>query len=346
MSADMKQISLDQSAAKLTRDWQLLVGAGVPIPKVIQGMSGALSQLVIDAAQSGSKIPADLQPILETLIKMGGLTDAAARAMLGLDATSGPSLADIKAAADRYGLTLDQLGPKITQLQITDTAKQIVADFDLLMLAGADVNTVMVGMQASVQDMVTKALKLGLELPESMKPLIQSMIDAGLLTDESGTKLGDLSKLTFAADLTKMFDQLILKLDELISKITDGLGGALANVPAGFDNLTGLPIVPSTPVVPGNTWDPSGGNEGMSGGGMVPQYLRTGGRLLSFRPRGTDTVPAMLTPGEVVLNQAQQKNVAAGLTGTDGGYMPVTLVMEGEPILKAMVKVAKRKGWA
>lgn len=43
-----------------------------------------------------------------------------------------------------------------------------------------------------------------------------------------------------------------------------------------------------------------------SQGGVVPQYLAVGGYA-----RGTDTVPAMLTPGEIVLNAAQQKNVAS-----------------------------------
>jgi hypothetical protein len=29
------------------------------------------------------------------------------------------------------------------------------------------------------------------------------------------------------------------------------------------------------------------------------------------QPMGTDTVPAMLTPGEIILNRAQQRNLAA-----------------------------------
>jgi len=46
-------------------------------------------------------------------------------------------------------------------------------------------------------------------------------------------------------------------------------------------------------------------------GGLVkPVYAAEG-----FPKRGTDTVPAMLTPGEVVLNASQQKNVAGKLGG-------------------------------
>ena len=47
----------------------------------------------------------------------------------------------------------------------------------------------------------------------------------------------------------------------------------------------------------------------MSTGGIVPQYLASGG--VAGGPKGSDTVPAWLTPGEVVLNAAQQKNLAS-----------------------------------
>jgi len=43
----------------------------------------------------------------------------------------------------------------------------------------------------------------------------------------------------------------------------------------------------------------------MAKGGIVPKYFANGGLA-----QGTDTVPAMLTPGEVVLNAGQQSNVA------------------------------------
>lgn len=47
------------------------------------------------------------------------------------------------------------------------------------------------------------------------------------------------------------------------------------------------------------------------GGVVKPLYASNG----AFVPRGTDTVPAMLTPGEVVLNAAQQKNLLGRMGG-------------------------------
>ena len=66
------------------------------------------------------------------------------------------------------------------------------------------------------------------------------------------------------------------------------------------------------------------------GGGIVPPYQYRGGGAVG----STDTVPAMLTPGEVVLNAGQQQNLgtmtggpsgalfnAAGVPGFQGGGM-------------------------
>ena len=55
---------------------------------------------------------------------------------------------------------------------------------------------------------------------------------------------------------------------------------------------------------------------GAATGGIVPQYLAGGG---IGGPRGTDTVPAWLTPGEMVLNDAQQAELFAMANGRGGG---------------------------
>jgi len=58
-----------------------------------------------------------------------------------------------------------------------------------------------------------------------------------------------------------------------------------------------------------------------AGGGLVPQYAASG--MFVGGPRGTDTVPAWLTPGEMVLNKSQQSDLwralDGGLAGGRGG---------------------------
>ena len=340
LNDDMKKFTVGNTSADLLSSFELMTNAGADSSKVIKGMGGDLSALVVNAIKSGQKIPSALQPILKSLIEMGGLTDEAARAMLNLPADTMPALKDIDEAAKRYGLTLDDLGPKVKQLQITDSAKQIVADFDLLTLAGADVNTVMRSMKEPVQDLVTKALKFGLDLPASMKPLAEQMIAAGLLVDANGEKLTDLGKLTFALDLTKAFDALILKLDELIDKlvgksgVSEAFGSAFVD-PSAFD-------VPGT----GRVDDPArGGVPEFALGGVVPQYLSTGGHLLAFRPRGTDTIPAMLTPGEGVLSRRGMQALGelnSGRSGGTGGDVNITVIsqLDGREVARNQVRYA------
>ncbi|KRE79944.1 hypothetical protein [Arthrobacter sp. Soil763] len=59
-----------------------------------------------------------------------------------------------------------------------------------------------------------------------------------------------------------------------------------------------------------------------AGGGMV-SYLASGG-FPDFRPRGTDTVPAMLTPGEIVMKKSSVDSIGAGrlLAANETGRLP------------------------
>lgn len=95
--------------------------------------------------------------------------------------------------------------------------------------------------------------------------------------------------------------------------------GASAAVVAIEDEFSGfeihVPVIFDIPRVPGFPMEQPEPVPGASTGARVLpfglQHLAVGGFA-----RGTDTVPAMLTPGELVLNAAQQKNIAGALGGT------------------------------
>jgi TP901 family phage tail tape measure protein len=57
---------------------------------------------------------------------------------------------------------------------------------------------------------------------------------------------------------------------------------------------------------------------GMSSGGMVPKYFASGGFA-----RGTDTIPAMLTPGEFVVRKAAVDSLGSGALGAINSGTPV-----------------------
>ena len=376
----IQQANIDELTRGLIRDWRELDYAGLSVERRTKAMAGGLSQLVIEAVNTGQKIPAALRPMLETLIRSGQLTDEAARKMLGMAGDSVPAFADVEAAAKRYGIEIGKLGPKIQQIKINETAAQIVKDWKLLQSAGADTNATLDGMANEVQELVTAALTAGVKIPEGMKPIIQALIDAGRLIDGNGNKLTDLGQLEFEKPLSAAIDDLIAKLDELIDSFSkvgtaaeDGFGrargaaqqtgtavprgstGTGETTPASASSPTPAPtpapptqtggaqprdgsryVPPGSPILDANgnvvattgTATPRPGRNYARGGLVTPPtYLSDGGfpgrqeraAAQKWLSHGTDTVPAMLTPGEIVLNAAQQKNVATALTSTNAG---------------------------
>jgi hypothetical protein len=67
----------------------------------------------------------------------------------------------------------------------------------------------------------------------------------------------------------------------------------------------------------------------------------TGGIVPGQTHAGTDTVAAMLTPGEVILNRAQQENLAPQL---GGGPLTVVVNLDGRPIAETVIKDYVNRG--
>jgi hypothetical protein len=313
-----RQNAFDQMALSLLKTEDGLVRLGYDSKSVLTKMAGDFNSLIQHAIDAGVKIPAGLQPILDQLAQMGLLTDETKRKLLGLSTVSldGGTFDDVIAAAQRYGLTLDQLGPKVNQLNIDQVSQQIAQDWKLLTSDGEDVNAVMQAMRAKVQEVVTAALKFGDSIPASMQPVIDAMIHAGLLTDQFGKTLTDTSQIQWEKPLTASIDDLVTKIGELIDVLTHGLGGALDGLPKDVD--IGIHTHYDQTGTPPGVGNAPNGVPTVSTGGVVLQHgvmrFADGG----FVPRGTDTVPAMLTPGELILNATQQADLSRSLRKRNG----------------------------
>ena len=219
------------AAKELIEDFRVLTQSlGVSAPDAAKLMADELNEFINNAIRAGVQIPAAMQPIIESLIRQGLLTEENARLMLGLADSSVPSLADIKDAADRYGLSLDALGPKVQQLQIDEAARQIVKDFEILTAAGGDVGVILDAMGGKIREITDKALRFGLEIPEALRPVIQAWVDSGLAVDENGEKLTDLSRFNFAQPIAEKIDELIDSLKEFIDVIKNGAIPALGDL--------------------------------------------------------------------------------------------------------------------
>jgi hypothetical protein len=132
------------------------------------------------------------------------------------------------------------------------------------------------------------------EAPEE----VMGVIEAGIRGQAAGIQ----------AQIDKQQEEMNAISDQAADDLEKALGDiqpTTVHVPVVFDiprlNLDGLGTF--GPEVPGAA----------TGARVLPfglQHLAAGG----FARRGTDTVPAMLTPGELVLNAAQQKNIAGALS--------------------------------
>ena len=228
----------------------------------------------------------------------------------------------MQSLAKQYGIDLAALGPAFQSAQISAGAAQLIMDFDLLTRGGADVGAVLLGMSEAINKLVQDSIAFGVTIPENMRPMIQGLLEAGKLTDAQGNKLTDLTGIKFGAPVKTEFDKivdvltpLIARMGELVSAIqslSDRIDAATRprTIDIGF-NVSPFPDIPEQePFRPAFGGGVARGRvERFAGGGMV------GGSGES------DSVPALLTPGEGILSrrgmQALAKLNHGGAVGSD-----------------------------
>jgi TP901 family phage tail tape measure protein len=148
----------------------------------------------------------------------------------------------------------------------------------------------------------------------NLKTQIEAGLNGGNLDDLASRRFDlsqkALSRLTFGSyvlgkggtptpllDFNGILDLLIARKG---IKMTSPAAAAVAGTPAAGAPAAGTPAV------------------GKALGGLI---YASNGTLVNFTPRGTDTVPAMLTPGEFVVNrQATQKNLPLLKSINSGNY--------------------------
>lgn len=283
-----------------------------------QGRQWAATNLAVGAAYLAvGRSTAEAQAAVDRLTAASHQSAAAAKeaeaAINAVFAEQAADVADLNAAVTKYGFTLAELGPTMKKQQLDEQAKMLLNDWRLLVGSGIDLIAVDQRMASSMQDYLTKAKQTGVEVPAAMKPILQSMLDQGLLVDANGDRLTDLTALgvTFSDTMTAGFDRVVAKLQQLL----EGLGlvpKKIAEIPTSVDiQLNGHWNMPDLPRMDDASYASDGGVVTANG----VQYLGRGGNVLRFMPRGSDTVPAMLTPGERVLSVSDAKAYAAGQGG-------------------------------
>lgn len=244
-----RMTAINDEAGTLYDQFQSLIVAGYKESSVLTGLSTDMNKFVVDAVAAGQGIPHGMQPILESLITTGQLTNEAARALQGLGPDVTPSFQELSGAASRLGLTIEDLGNAGRQIRLNDAASSAAAAFETLKWAGVDTSGIFTRMgdeaKAGFQSMATEALTAGLTIPENMKPIFEGLARTGELTDEFGNELSDVSRFNFAKPLEKMVEDLIKALDRLVDKFGDVQDAANISV--------STPVVGGGPITSGGS---------------------------------------------------------------------------------------------
>lgn len=167
------------------------------------------------------------------------------------------AMATLDETVKKYGFTIEELGPKFAAQELDQKAQELFKDYQVLTAAGIDVDTVLARMGGSVNDFVQKSLAMGIEVPSAMRPMIERMIELGLLTDANGEVISSLEDagINFALTMSEGFHTLIDEVKRLTDAIARGLGLALDTVADQVTNFPDLNAdvqfnIPDMPVYP------------------------------------------------------------------------------------------------
>jgi hypothetical protein len=245
---------LDQLGASGEQLWKTLTqGVGSNNAKQAQAaidqVKGALDELnqkqldvqdkfaaLLDAVgEFGGRAPAELQPMVEQLLQMKGLTDE--QRQLLTDMLGDPSMQAAQDAADLLGVKFEHMGQTFKDAQIDKTAFQYQHALDTLRDSGSDMNGVLMDSKDKINDLVDQAIQAGTALPETMKPYIEKLIEMGQLVAPDGTLITNIDQISFADIPDDSLDAIKTILQQIRDILKDDIPEAAGYAQSALDAI-------------------------------------------------------------------------------------------------------------
>ena len=128
----------------------------------------------------------------------------------------------LKEATDRYGFSIEELGPTMQRQELDAQAAQLLKDFSLLTASGIDVGTVISKMGPNLLEFVNTSRAAGQAIPEAMRPMIDQLIASGQLVDENGVAFESAEEagITFAQSLSEGMASVVEEIRNLVAALT------------------------------------------------------------------------------------------------------------------------------
>lgn len=312
-SAEMAAWVGEQSQTALDGLQAYLANATVSSQEAATGITAAIAGLFGELRQQGmstAEILAQLAPMIETLaaqLKEAGLEGTTAFQYLGdLAAYAGQEIVQ-RATAAVDGLTQALRGMHngglLNQETFQGLARAVYDVYENLYLQGQGGEQAWRMIQPGLQTIWELQQKFGYAVDEATQGLLDEALAAGLI-GEAFKPAGELmvGLMSDVRDILGDIRDHFLGLGQAAQQAADQARQAWGDFPE-----------------PGNGGSGGGGDYYAMTGGVVPQYLARGGVAGLFQPRYTDTVPAMLTPGEGVLSRRGMQALGRLNAGAGGG---------------------------
>ena len=278
---------------------------------------------------------------------------------LANDAVAGPALTSLEGyTAGMKGLSDAGI---LNQTTFSGLASQITATGAALIAQGQDSSTVMLAMKPDLQQIWEMQQKYGFQVDDSTQKMINQGLQSGLIGEQQKDvnnqildvlmAIGKALGATLPSDMQTFNDAGVTAADNVAKAMgtiptdintTLTINGGAASSPAaaaatqpvGSDGLVALSAAAAhlsgaSRLDPSDAawWEWQASIQGAASGGIVTgsgiQYFAGGGNVLPFAAKGIDTIPAMLAPGEAVLNRSATAGLGRdAIRALNGGLRP------------------------
>lgn len=281
--ADLKEPLLtlnDFSVDNLTENMTSINTAIDSVKGIIEKLQGM--QETLQAATGEEGVVANLKKFLTDLMNAFGGADGADSTALSIEA--------VASAIDELKLALTDLS-QVSFGDLTQSAKDATDGTNELM------------------EKIKELAKKMTEASKNADKLKKSISDLGDTAIQKSSSFGMLiNAIKRVNDTASAASSSVTALANAMASLNDKSVTLTVNTPGLDSAISGFRTLNAVSAVSGNTSRPAGISglpvQTASTGGKIA-YLARGGS--PFKPKGTDTVPAMLTPGEWVINRKASK---------------------------------------
>lgn len=240
----------------------------------------------------------------------------------------------LREAMEKYGISVEQMGPAFAQQELDKKVAELVEAFALLTTAGADASMVAQRMGGDVLALVRQYQAAGLAIPEALRPVLEAMLANGQLVDENGEAYASLEDagIKFAESMTAAMDRLMEQVQRLVEALARGF-----NIPVNFNyNHNGSGTSPQGGAPGGNPRHIPESAEG--------SYFPPGARQLTWIAEGGSggkqgefAIPRGMLQG-MMQNAAMAAARAVAMSGSSGGGGVADAYMDGTKVGKVLLR--------